>query len=265
MNWDGSDASLLLDCGADRCFEPALSPDGKQIAYSRKNGAENPGGGAGISRIWLIDPVRLATSALYADARIAGMSPSWSPDGRFLAFYNPREGAIQIHALDSRKDRLAATQVEGVGGWSPDSQRMIFAGLIQGESSAAATLSQIDVRTGEIRSVLPDLLFVDFGEPVFNPDGERIAVAARSPGESSARHVWVFDINGADRQRISEDALQSQGGYHWDPEGRRLVYQQLLPGNASQPPDVFVYDLSSRTAQRIAQDAFLPNWLPVRP
>ena len=268
MNRDGGDPKLLLDCGADRCFQPAVSPDNRVVAYSRKNSAENPGGEAGISRVWLIDTRNQSTSALYKDARITGTSPSWSPDGRFLSFYNPREGAIQIHPLSAGKDLLAPSRVEGVGGWSPDSKRMIYAGIIQNEDTSAGTLSQIDVPAGTIKTVLPNLAFIDFSEPVFSPDGSRIAVAARSPGELSARHIWIVGLDGQEEFSISEDPLQSQGGYQWEAQGpqdamgARLVYQQLMPGSPGLPPDIFIYNLASRTSQKIAQDAFLPAWFP---
>jgi dipeptidyl aminopeptidase/acylaminoacyl peptidase len=262
LNRDGQAAKQLLDCGADRCYQAEVSPDGQQIAFSRRNQAENPGGSAGLPRIWIYPLKTAALQPLYANALIAGSSPAWAPDGLSLAFYNPRAQAIQIYQFNSGKDILIPTQFEGIGGFLPDSLGMIYANYVQGEERPLGGLSRFDLKTGHTQAVFEELGLVDYGVPLVNSTGQWLAVAGQFQGEVSARHIWVVRLDGMEKLRISTDAQLSQAAYHWDGPGKRIIYQQLRLGSSAQAPEIYVWDLDQRTARLVVKDAFLPDWLP---
>ena len=69
---------------------PALSPDGKQVAFSW-NGEKEDNYDIYVKLADAGDPVRLTTNAADDD------SPAWSPDGRFIAFV--RSGASRTRIL----------------------------------------------------------------------------------------------------------------------------------------------------------------------
>ena len=262
MDREGQAASQLLDCGADRCAQPAVSPDGHHIAYSRRNQGENPGGSAGQSRIWLYTLKTRETSPLYANAMVTGAAPVWAPDGLSLAFYNPRAAAIQVFPVSGGKDVQIPTQLEGVGGFLPDSLGMIFGSYVQGEERPFGVLSKFDFVAGHTQSIFTDLGFVDYGAPAVNTSGDWLAVAGRLEGEATARHIWLLKLDGTEKLRVSEDAQLSQAAYRWDASGKRLLYQQLRLGQSDQTPEVYWWGLDQRTPHLVAKDAFLPVWLP---
>lgn len=259
---EGGAAQLLLDCGADRCYQTVVSPDGLQIAYSRRNKSENPGGSAGLPRIWLYQVQSGETQPLYANALIAGSTPVWAPNGLALAFYNPRVEAIQVYRLSGEKDILIPTLLEGIGGFLPDSQGLIYGNYLQGEERPLGVLSRFDLKTGQIQPVFEDLGLADYGIPTVDPSGEWLAVAGQLEGEVSARHIWVIRLDGKERLRISADAQRSQSAYHWDGTGKRILYQQLKLGSSGQVPEIYLWDREAQIARLIVKDAFLPDWLP---
>src|SRR5258706_9917048 len=100
---------------------PTISPDGKQIVFTRAWVEKTRD--LYRSNLWIIDVdsgrVRELTTGSRSDS-----SPSWSPDGKRIAFLSDRDGTDQLHVLwvDTREmaqlTRLdyAPTNIR----WSPD-------------------------------------------------------------------------------------------------------------------------------------------------
>ena len=74
-------------------YTPRFSPDGTQVAYS----AWRPGG---YRDIYVYDRKARTHRAITSD-RFADLSPTWSPDGRYIVFTSDRTGVQNIHAYDT--------------------------------------------------------------------------------------------------------------------------------------------------------------------
>jgi len=106
-----------------------LSPDGKRIAYvttpASKEG-EHP-----VSTLWLIDADGETPRRMMA-SECADGNPSWSPDGRWLAFTSDRldRGKPQAYVLQlDGGEAIRLTDASGGIGdvsWSPDGRRLAF-------------------------------------------------------------------------------------------------------------------------------------------
>jgi dipeptidyl aminopeptidase/acylaminoacyl peptidase len=106
---------------------PAISPDGRQIVFTRtwvdkvKDQQR--------SNIWIVDVdgqrPRELTRGSWRDS-----APVWSPDGKRVAFLSDRDGTTQVHILWVDSGELAQlTHVERAPSnltWSPDSKRLAF-------------------------------------------------------------------------------------------------------------------------------------------
>ena len=81
---------------------PAISPDGKQIVFTRSWVDKVKDERA--SNLWIIDAdgdrVRELTTGNWRDSQ-----PVWSPDGKRIAFMSDRDGTTQLHVLwvDTRR------------------------------------------------------------------------------------------------------------------------------------------------------------------
>jgi Tol biopolymer transport system component len=108
MDADGSDGRRLLACPEAQCAAPAWSPDGRRIAYERREAA---GDGFGAPRIWLLDPGSGETTPLFANEERTGFAPRWSPDAQRprLAYVDEAESAVRIYDFGDGSSTLVPT------------------------------------------------------------------------------------------------------------------------------------------------------------
>ncbi len=116
---DGSDKQVVVPEGN----WGALSPDGKQVAYSGTDGA--------------IHLVQVDTGAEQILPKASGFDIHWSPDARQLGYIHLGDGMIDSAAIaniDGSQVQLASNlSYESLIGWSPDGARCTSPRLIPGE------------------------------------------------------------------------------------------------------------------------------------
>lgn len=114
--------------GVKRIASPAWSPDGKRLAWY-VGGDFGRGWQVGIA-IFKLDSQMAQLFHVYTNVGHGGWlaAPSWSPDGRWLAFdvedERPEERGVWV-ALMTGEERIEHKVGRGVYRWSPDGMRMI--------------------------------------------------------------------------------------------------------------------------------------------
>ena len=146
-------------------FAPALSPDGKQIAFVALNQLYTMTIGS--------DPIPMTNDTFYKQ------EPAWSPDGRTLAYVSDLNGIenIYLHDMASRGtvgDRQVSPSrnAQIMPAWSPDGKLIAF------QDQTGATLL-VEVATGLVRSLAPATFFP--GRPSFSANGKTVAIATIKP------------------------------------------------------------------------------------
>lgn len=148
---------------------PVLSPDGKQIAF------------VALGDLWLLPVTGGKPRNLTHDAAY-DLDPSWSPDGRYLAWSSDRGGGLlQIWMRDMRTGQLREvthipTQPTSLQ-FSPDGRRIAFVNV--DAMWRGASLAVADVATGRVTQIHQS--FFAPGTPTWSPDGKRIGVAMLAP------------------------------------------------------------------------------------
>jgi dipeptidyl aminopeptidase/acylaminoacyl peptidase len=143
-----------------------VSPDGQWIAFSR----------TGVQEDLFVTRLDGSQYRRLTDDAFRDRGPSWSPDGKRIAFYSDRTGAYEhwvIHPDGSGLERLARMQRGGSLNfpvWSPDGSRIAAAVIPHGW-----TLFDVSGRTAEA-DVMPEPDPSNKFWPLsWSPDGSRLA------------------------------------------------------------------------------------------
>ncbi len=180
-------------------IDPALSPDGYQVAYAAKGDEEE----RFHIYVHLIDgdePLQLT----HADAD--DYTPVWSPDGTRIAFLRERSGELTheiliVPALGGREQSLGTILARRETGplwepgldWSPDGRFLATVNRTSPDEPLGVTLVSVD--TGERRPLtLPPDDGTRDNHPRFSPDGGQVAFIRQRNRGGGHSVGWVpFD------------------------------------------------------------------------
>jgi len=144
-------------------------------------------------------------------------NPSWSPDGRFIAFSGSKGGISDIYLYDLETEETVQLTNDKYGDlqpdWSPDGTTIVFTSDRGPETNFEALvyskfqLSTIDVSTGEVR-VLPVFGNVKHINPHFSADGQSVYFISDQDGVSD---IYGLDLRTGDVSRITRLATGVSG------------------------------------------------------
>ena len=189
---------------------PRVSPDGRRIAVTIQ-GQE--------SQIWLYDLSREALSRLTFEGKL-NADPTWTPDGKRIAFYSNKEGPTNIfwQPADGSGglERLTTSEYfHNPNSWSPDGQLLAF------HEVNPTTQRDIWVLRLKDRKVEPFLRTpADESAPRFSPDGHWLTYVSN---ESGGFEIYVQPYPGPG----GKWQISTNGGTEpvWNPNGHELFYR----------------------------------------
>jgi Tol biopolymer transport system component/DNA-binding winged helix-turn-helix (wHTH) protein len=204
---------------------PAISPDGSQVAF-RYSGGPHPG--IYIALIGGEKPLQLTESD-------DDDNPAWSPDGRQIAFARFSDVSDQkklyvIPALGGLERHVYTAAFPKWGGcngmsWSPNGKSLIFPEAL--DNSARARLSLLSLSDLTARPLTSPHNQQFDCEPVFSPDGARVAFA-RGPMGSFLSDLFVLKVDGGEPLRLTTG--NSGGNAAWTQDGKEIVYDSGARG-----------------------------------
>jgi Tol biopolymer transport system component len=213
--------------------DPAYSPDGERIAFTRDAGAN--------TEIAVMDadgqnPVGLVQG-------LSVTEPSFSPDGKRIVFrrFDGMDGEIVVMDADGQNEvQLTNNSVhDDAPVFSPDGQRIAF-------SRRDGADDDIYVMDADGQNPVPlTSNAVSDHDPDFSPDGQRI-VFTRTFGFNGAE-IFVMDADGQNQTPLTTNAVNDFQAV-FSPDGRRILFVRT---NAADFYELFTMDADGQNAAMI--------------
>ena len=163
-------------------------------------------------------PPQRSLSRLTFDAGLQS-EPTWSPDGRFIAYSSDKSGNFDIWVQPiGGGDALQVTHSpahDWQPDWSPDGSQIVFRS--EREGGGLFVVPALGGREHNISS---------FGyHPSWSPDGTKILFSNLGLGGAFAPKVYVVSIDGNPPREVQPELLAnfvSLGSVIWHPDGQRI-------------------------------------------
>jgi tricorn protease len=197
---------------------PAISPDGKQIAFSY------------MGDLWLVSSeggkaYRLTDHVAYE------REPVWSPDGRWLAFTSNRLGNNDVYIMKAQGGTpLQLTYHTGddvATDFTPDGQWVIF----RSNRASSSSLYKVSVNGGNELPVLETFWNWAYHGRI-SPDGKSVLFSLgtengywwrRGYRGSNTAKIWLAELDGSGVKKIVEDSTNAFWP-DWSPDGGRVYF-----------------------------------------
>ncbi|MBN8858219.1 MAG: PD40 domain-containing protein [Sphingobacteriales bacterium] len=197
-----------------------ISPDGKRVLAEARGD------------IFSLPAEEGFVKDLTMTAGAAERYPSWSPDGRTIAYWSDQSGEYELWIMETGKEN-SARKLTGYGVgfryklyWSPDSKKLSFI-------DKAGDIKIYDISSGQTLQADHVLRYTEDNFESFtcswSPDSRWLAY--QRDLENSHTAIFIYDL-------LSKKSIQATSGYYstaepvFDPEGKYLFLltaQKFLP------------------------------------
>lgn len=251
----GASKQIVQPAGSEEDMYPAVSPDGKFVAFTRDTGR-------GISRIMVVpvgggspQPVAVPSQQVY-NAR-----PAWTPDSTHIVFVSNVDGESHAWLAPFRSSR-PARELAALGGGVYDVAISAAGQLGLVRQSGDSNLYMLRFGSASQRPIgSPARILASTRleeSPSVRSDDRQIAFASNRSGYEE---IWTARTDGSDVMQVTYLQNPVTGSPDWSPDGRRIVFDSRAGGRSQ----LYVTSGDGGRAQPVCCSAGLaavPHWSP---
>ncbi|HET8976662.1 MAG TPA: hypothetical protein VFN87_00800 [Solirubrobacteraceae bacterium] len=228
---------------------PAVSPDGKEIAFVSNRPAAD---GKTDTEIYVMnidgtDVRQITNNSAGGGGSGNDYEPAWSPDGRQIVYRHNDGRMADLYIVDVRtgqETKLVTAYDKGPAAydaqpsWSPDGTKILF----RKGMGKYADIWEYNLLAGDAATATRMLIHdpaVPESSPSWSPDGRQIVFVRGDEGAGAG--IWVADANGSGQHEITQPQPTTDGLLYsdlaprWSPDGRRIVFTSTRDGVLKKP------------------------------
>jgi Tol biopolymer transport system component len=229
---------------------PAVSPDGKTVAFVRRATSY------GLGDLFLVpleggQPRRMTSD----NADMNGAA--WTTDGREIIFSSNRGGSHRLWQVDVATAHITPFAASGLNSLrpatDPTGNRLIYTEWTTNTNIWRVDLSGPPSR----RKGLPwiaSTLHQD--SPQYSPDGRHVAFIS---DRSGFWELWMADSDGENMRQLTHFGGPQAGSPQWSPDSQEIAFDLRGDGVSK----IFLVDISTDTIRQITHDrsdTMVPKW-----
>ncbi len=243
-------------------FDPEVDPSGKFLLFASTRHRDN-------SDIY-IQRIGGTTVTQLTNDPAKDIMPTFSPDGRHIAYASDRSGNWDIYLMDisgGNSTQITTSPTHDLHpSFSPDGTKLVYCSL--GSKSGQWELVVIDLANPAHRQIIGHGLF-----PQWSPSGDRIVFQRSREKGTRWFSVWTIDyVNGEARRATEIIAANNAAAItpSWSPDGTHLAFSTVMEpdstSNAGDKPvlaDVWVVALDGSGRANLTNNKFAnlqPAW-----
>ncbi len=188
-----------------------------------------------------------------------GLGPSWSPDGRRIAFSSERGANYEIYVMGSDgSNPRSLTNAIGSDmdpSWSPDGRHIAFSSERDGNDEIYVMGSDGSNPRNLTNAIGSDRY------PSWSPDGRHIAFSSTRDGRLE---IYVMGSDGSNPRRLTN---HSGGGWDpsWSPDGRHIAFTSGGDVNSFWESEIYVMGSDGSNPGNLTNQSGIdmgPSWSP---
>ena len=189
-----------------------ISPSGKRVVSEARGD------------IWTLPAENGVPRNLTQSSGVFERDPSWSPDGRWIAYLSDETGEYELYIKQS-DGKLAAQQLTTGGDafrygpkWSPDSKKILF-------TDKAGSIFLVDVESRELKTVDRDPWANGPGGSVQNWSSDsRWIVYERAGDDTTSISIWLYNVEEGISTQVTDGMFNDENPV-FDKAGKYLFFK----------------------------------------
>ena len=246
---------------------PAMSPDGRRVAFIRSTivEAEN----RRQTELWIAATDGSAAPRRISDPALNASAPRWSPDGKLLSFNGRRRGGTttdddgaSIWFLNADRLDEAAFHIRGVEGapiFSPDNKWIAFTKRVEKPKAQVYATDAERLINERFKGKAYEWIQYRFDQRGYLPD-------PRDPNATPPEELFVVSRDGGEARQLTKTTVNVSGAT-WRPDSGALAFvanEYQRDEYTYSRADLFTVSLDGKTT-RFTNDGYdhnSPAWSP---